>query len=88
MSEHSRQYPRVRRETQVEQRLSDELTEVLRNQSLSSFCRLHGIEQSTIHRFVRNGDRSINLTTAGKLAEALGLKLGKPATAPKEPANG
>jgi hypothetical protein len=75
-------YERLKRESQIEQRLNDELIEAIKRQTLTSFCRSHKLEQTALHRFLKKADRGMNLSTAGRLAEALGLKLGKPATKP------
>lgn len=71
-------YERAARETQLEQRLHDELIDAIKTESLTSFCRRSKLDQTAMHRFLKSM-RTLNLSTAGKVAEALGLKLGKPA---------
>lgn len=46
-------------------------------------AKVSGIDKGILSRFIR-GERTITLTTAARLAEALGMELG-PAVRPKKP---
>src|SRR5688572_9561309 len=63
-------YQRALRGTQLEQRLHDELCEVLKRESLTSFSRRHQIDPTGLHRFLKEEDRTLTLRTAGKLSDA------------------
>jgi transcriptional regulator with XRE-family HTH domain len=69
-------------EKMLEEQLKDAVNQALESDlSVRGFANLAGVSHSQLSYWL-TGKRSINLATAGKIAEVLGMKL----TVPKKPA--